>query len=84
MSTVDIDKELVLLVQNTPAEFQIYTILSEEIVKRVKPVLTAHLKAELLAKMPPEKTKPVNSYTKWFNKGYNQAIAEITKIVEEL
>ena len=47
--------------------------------------LRTHLKAELLAKMPKEKSDDwcVGEY-KDFGQGFNKAITEITKLVEEL
>ena len=44
----ELKRDLRHIIQNTPSEFQIYTILAEEIVKRIMPTIQSLLKqAEL-------------------------------------
>jgi hypothetical protein len=100
MSTVDIDSLLDKYAQNYHQLLRFASIEAKEISERkrseTQTAIRTHLKAELLAKMPKKQYTSVGLVTDPHDlskgptgkipiqNGYNQAITEITKLVENL
>ena len=87
MSTVDIDTTEYFKAFTTPREYfsddESYSNYLNAYADRVDQYART-LKAELLAKMPEPVDKHTKTYLKYHAKGYNTALAEITKLVESL